>query len=294
MPEFFSPTSVEAALAILADHPHQALVMAGGTDLLPDLRKGRKQPQVLVNITTIPGLDQIRVKDGTVVVGAAVTFADIRDHPLFDQQVHVLAEAARSVGGPGIQSAATWVGNLVQAMPAADGAIVALALQAEAHVVSKEQAVWIPVEFLFLGPGSSRIDSSAQIVTHLRFPLPNGAWGTAWQRIGRRSALTLPILNCAATLTLQGENIQQAVIALGPVAPTPLRLKVAEAFLAGKPPTQLVFAEAGRLAQSGSDPRSNVLRASREYRLAIIPVIVQRALAGAASRAIGRNEKKDQ
>jgi carbon-monoxide dehydrogenase medium subunit len=291
MPEFFSPLSVEAALTILAEHPGQALVLAGGTDLLPDLRKGRKLPQVLVNITRIPGLDQIRVGNGYVVIGAAVTFADIEAHPWFQQQAHALAEAARSVGAPGIRSAATWVGNLVQAMPAADGAIVALALQSEACLVSNQGTEWRPVESLFLAPGRSVVDSSCQIITHLRFPIPDGAWGTAWQRIGRRTALTLPILNCAIKLTFQDELIQQAVIALGPVAPTPFRAREAETFLIGKPPTMAVFAETGLLVQSESNPRSNVLRASREYRLAVIPALVQRGLISAAMRATGRFEK---
>lgn len=291
MPEFFSPSSVEEALAILADHPQQARVMAGGTDLLPDLRKGKKQLQALVNISAIPGLDQIHEQDGFAMVGAAVTFTDIEKHPLFRQRVHALAEAARSVGAPGIRNAATWVGNLVQAMPAADGAIVALALQAEAYVVSQEQADWLPVESLFMAPGRSLIDSSCQIITHLRFPLPDGTWGTAWQRIGRRTALTLPILNCAVKMTIEAELIQQAVIALGPVAPRPLRAKEAEAFLAGKLPSPAVFAEAGRLAQSESEPRSNALRASREYRLAVIPVLVQRALVSAAMQANELDEK---
>ncbi len=293
MPEFFSPTSVEAALAILAEYPQQARILAGGTDLLPELRKGKKELQALVNISDIAGLDQIQVQDGFAVVGAAVTFADLEKHPLFRQRVHALAEAARSVGAPGIRNAATWVGNLVQAMPAADGAIVALALQAEAHVVSKEQADWLPVETLFVAPGRSLINSSCQIITQLRFPLPDGNWGTGWERIGRRTALTLPILNCAVKLTMKAELIQQAVIALGPVALRPLRAKEAEAFLAGKPASAAILAEAGRLAQRESEPRSNVLRASREYRLAVIPVLVQRALVSAAVRANEQNVKSD-
>jgi carbon-monoxide dehydrogenase medium subunit len=150
------------------------------------------------------------------------------------------------------------------------------------------------VESLFLAPGTSLIDSSRQIITHLRFALPDSAWGTAWQRIGRRTALTLPVLNCAVKLTMVDELIQQAVIALGPVAPRPVRVKGAEAFLTGKLPSAEVFAEAGRLAQSESEPRSNVLRASREYRLAIIPVLVQRALANAAMRANDQDEKVNQ
>jgi carbon-monoxide dehydrogenase medium subunit len=292
MVDYFSPASVEEALGLLAAHPQRAMIIAGGTDLLPDLRKGKKQPQVLVNITCIPGLDQIWIEAGYIMVGAAVTFSVIKDHPMFRRQVHALAEAACSVGAPGIQSAATWVGNLVQAMPAADGAVIALALEAEALVVSQNQAIWQPVEKLFLSPGRSAIDSSCQIITRLRFPIPDGTWGTAWQRIGRRTALTLPILNCAVKLVLDDGRILRAVVALGPVAPRPFRAKATETFLISKPPTPEVFAEAGRLAQSESDPRNNVLRASREYRLAVIPVLIRRALTSASMRANGLEDTK--
>lgn len=285
--EYCTPASLEEALGLLAAYPGQARIIAGGTDLLPDLRKGIKRSRFLVNITRLPGLAQIRVEADFVEVGAAVTFANLKEHPFFRRQVHALAEAAGSVGAPGIQTAATWVGNLVQAMPAADGAIIALALEAEARIVDQNKTVWQLVEALFLGPGKSAIDSSCQIITHLRFPVPSGAWGTAWQRLGRRTALTLPIINCAVKVVLDGERIQRAIVALGPVAPRPFRAKEAEAFLAGKLPTPDVLAEAGRIAQRESDPRSNALRASREYRLTIIPVLTSRALISAIERTKG-------
>ncbi len=291
--EYCTPASLEEALGLLTAHPGQARIIAGGTDLLPDLRKGNKHPQFLVNIMRLPGLDQIKVDANFVEVSAAVTFANIKEHPFFKRHIHALAEAAASVGAPSVQTAATWVGNLVNAMPAADGAIVALALEAEVRVVDQNKSVWQPVETLFLGPGKSAIDSSCQIITHLRFPVPSGAWGTAWQRVGRRTALTLPIINCAVKVVLDGERIQRAIVALGPVAPWPFRAKETEAFLAGKLPIPDVLAEAGKIAQRESNPRSNELRASRAYRLAIIPVLIRRALISAVGRAKSLVETKD-
>jgi carbon-monoxide dehydrogenase medium subunit len=123
------------------------------------------------------------------------------------------------------------------------------------------------------------------MITHLRFKVPDVAWGTAWQRIGRRAALTLPTINCAVKVELADEKIQHAVVALGPVASTPFRAKACEAFLVDQPPTQENFTEAGRLAQGEANPRGNPLRASREYRLSIIPVVVRRALEIACQRA---------
>ena len=197
MPEYCRPETIGEALDLLNSHPARARIIAGGTDLLVDLRKGKAQVQILVDITRIPELGQVRIEGEYVEVGAAVTFAAIQDHAYFKRSIPMLAEAAGSVGAPGIRSAATWVGNLVQAMPAADGAIVALALEAEARLVEAGGAKWIPVTSLFAGPGQSAIDPCRQMISHLRFKIPGTAWGTAWQRVGRRAALTLPTINCA-------------------------------------------------------------------------------------------------
>lgn len=285
--QYVTPHSVEEALGLLREGAGQARIVAGGTDVLPGMRAGKIQTRCLVDITRIPGLDQINVTDEFVEVGAAVTFADLKDSTWINRHVQALADAARAVGSLAIQNAATWVGNVVQAMPAADGAIIAIALDAEAYRVDGHQAVWQPVETLFQGPGLSAVDPTRQLVTHIRFPRPGGAWGSAWQRIGLRPSLVLPILNCAVSLQLSpdGGCIERAAIALGPVAPRPFRARPAEAFLAGQPPTRASLAEAARLVRQEANPRDSARRASRAYRLAIIPALVQDALEMAAQRA---------
>ena len=285
--EYLYPTSVEEAVAQLERCGGEGRVIAGGTDVMVDIHKGRIHPRCLVDVTRIPGLDRIEVAEDFVQVGAAVTFADLKDSPFLNQHVPALADAARAVGAAAIQSAATWVGNIVQAMPAADGAIVAIALEAEARVVGGDGAAWRPVESLFCGPVVSAVDPSRQLVTHLRFPCPRSPWSTAWRRIGRRPSLVLPILNCAVKLCLDRDRarVVRACIALGPVAPRPFRAREAEAFLVGQPPTPDVLAQTACLCQAESDPRSSVMRASREYRLAVIPALVGDVLTVAAQRA---------
>jgi CO/xanthine dehydrogenase FAD-binding subunit len=284
---YLTPTSVAEAIGYLEAFAGEARVIAGGTDVMAGIRKGEIDPRCLVDITRIPGLDRITVTEDLVEVGAAVTFAALKDDPFLNRHVHALADAARSVGAIPIQNAATWVGNIVQAMPAADGAIVALALEAQACVVDRTAAEWRPVESLFRGPGVSAVDPTRQIVTHVRFPRPPLPWATAWRRVGRRPSLVLPILNCAVTLRLdaEGGRIERATVALGPVAPRPFRAREAEDFLRGQPPTAEIFAQAACIVQGKSHPRSSVTRASREYRLAAIPPLVGDALATAAQRA---------
>ena len=293
MTEYLAPTSIEEVIRLLKAYQGEALIIAGGTDVMPDVRKQKIQPRCLVDITRVPDLDGINVTDAFVEVGAAVTFAAIKNCPFLNQHVHALTDAARSVGTLAIQNAATWVGNIVQAMPAADGAIIAIALEAEAHVVDDHGATWRCVESLFSGPGVSTIDPSRQFVTQLRFPRPGPWWGTAWRRIGRRPSLVLPILNCAVKLCLDagGARIAHGSVVLGPVALRPFRAREAEAFLKDQSPTADVFAQAARIAQGESNPRSSVMRASRAYRLSIIPALVSDALSAAAERAGNTNHE---
>lgn len=285
--EYAYPHCIEEAVELLARWSGEARIIAGGTDVLPDIRKKTIDPRCLVDITRIPGLDQISVAEDWVVIGAAVSFAAIKDSPFLSQRVHALVDAARSVGTVAIQNAATWVGNIVQAMPAADGAIVAVALEAEAFITDGVCSEWHPVASLFVGPGVTRVDPTRQFVTHIRFPYLGGSWGTAWSRVGRRPSLVLPILNCAVTLLLDADcaRIQRATIALGPVAPGPFRARAAETFLLQQPPQPRVFARAAQLVQQEANPRDSIMRASRAYRLSIIPPMVSETLETAALRA---------
>lgn len=281
------PTSVEDAVEILVRNAGSARVIAGGTDLLPAIQKDKINPACLVDITRIPGLDQVNITHDYVEVGAVVTFGMIKDHPFFNEHIHALVEAARSVGAIAIQNAATWVGNLVQAMPAADGAIIALALEAEAHIVDADRSEWRPVEALFGGPGISEIDPTRQIITAIRFPRPGDGCGTAWKRTGRRPSLVLPIINCAVKLQLDAdaELVEKANIALGPVGKTPTRARKAEAYLKGILPSLERLTRAAEIVQGEANPRDSLMRASRAYRLAIIPPLVESALTTAAKRA---------
>jgi len=297
MLDYICPSTVEEALASLEAWGGKGRIVAGGTDLLPDIRKGRIDTHCLVDITRIDELQRIEFGEDWVTLGAAVTFGAIRRHAFLQAGVHALVEAAASVGAWAIQNAATWVGNLIQAMPAADGAIVALALDAEAYLVTGEERRWERVEDLFAGPGLSRIDPCREIVTHLRFPVPADGTGTAWRRVARRSSLVLPILNCAARVQLgrgvPGRNsrsedqqvIEDVAIALGPVAPRPHRARTAEALLRGASPSLDRLRQAAQAAQREARPRTSVMRASKEYRLEILPSLVEDALVAAVDRA---------
>ncbi len=264
-----------------------ARIIAGGTDLMLASHRGQLDPRDLVDITRIPGLDEIVIGADWITVGATVTFDRLRESACLAARVPALVEAASSVGAQPIQQMATWVGNIAQAMPAADGGVAAVALEAEARVVDCTGARWVAVESLYKGAKTSAVDATRQMISHVRFPTPPPLWGCAWRRVGRRPSLTLPILNCAVTVRLGSnpELVLAATIALSPVAALPFRARQAEEFLLNLAPTPENLQRAAAIAQSECHPRSSPLRASAEYRRALIPVMVLEALALAVQRA---------
>lgn len=285
------PTSIEEALETLARYQGQAQLIAGGTDLVIELQEGKHTVECLVDVTRIPGLDRIERQEGWIVMGANVTFRQIKESALLQEEARVLPEAAATVGALQIQTVATLAGNLVSALPAADGSVALLALEAEARIADGQGQAWRPVKELFLGPGKSALDPTRQMITHIRFPVAQGRHGSAWERIGRRRALVLPILNCAAYVGLdaEGEQFEWARLSLGPVAPVPFRARESEAFLAGKPVSLDIMRQAGDIAAREAQPRTSLLRASREYRLEVLPVLVRQGLERAVAQAQARS-----
>jgi len=284
------PSSIEETLQILDRYQGRARIIAGGTDLAIEFQEGRGRAACLVDVTRITGLNRIERDGDWIVIGCGATFRQIKDSPLLHEQGRVLSEAACSVGALQIQNVATLAGNVVNGMPAADGAVALLALDAEAAVADPGGTSWRPVAGLFLGPGQSAVDATRQMVTAIRFPALGAGQGSAWERIGRRRALVLPILNCGVSVALEpgGRRLAWARIALGPVAPVPFRAHRAEAFLAGRPAGEQDFAEAAEIASRECQPRSSILRASREYRIEVLKVLVRQGLARAAAQAQDR------
>jgi CO/xanthine dehydrogenase FAD-binding subunit len=286
--EYLFPSSVEEALAMLAEREGRARVVAGGTDLIIQLTEGQRSADCLVDITRIPELNRITLEDGMVVLGANVTHRQVSESPLVRERATVLAEACRAVGSLQIRNMGTLGGNVVNAMPAADGSIALLALEAEAEIADGTGRRWVPLPDLFAGPGVSRVDSTREMLTALRFHALRERQGSALERIARRRALALPILICAVVVTLSedGGDFESARIALGPVAPVPFRASQAEESLRGAAVSLETMARAGEIAMQESHPRSSLLRASREYREEIIKVLVRRGLERAVHGAI--------
>lgn len=285
--EYLLPASVEEALEMLAAYEGEARIIAGGTDLIIQLRNKERSARCLVDITWIEELKRISMDGDTIVIGAGVAHSQVASSDMIRKRAAVLAEAAQAIGSPQIRNAGTVVGNVVNAQPAADTAVALLALGAEAEIASQAGIRRVPLEELFLGPGLSSVDSTAEVVTAVRFPALGENQGSAFERIAKRKALALPILNAAVVVTLNstGDAFQEARIALAPVAPTPFRARGAEGALRDAAVAPASIEQALGAALQESHPRTSLLRASREYRQEMIKVLLRRAINRAVSAA---------
>jgi carbon-monoxide dehydrogenase medium subunit len=177
---------------------------------------------------------------------------------------------------------------VVNALPAADGAIGLTALDAEAEVAEATGRRWTSLADLYAGVGRCTVDSRQAMITQLRFPALEDGDGSAFERLAKRKALILPILNAAVVLRMDHGAVRQARIAIGPVATTPFVATDASASLVGQVPGQAMVAEAARLAAQAAQPRYSLLRGSAEYRKSMVEVLVRRALSRAVALTSGQ------
>ena len=289
------PPTVDEAIALLARYEGRARVVAGGTDLILELQQGRRSPvEALIDVTRIGEMTRIEEADGYLVLGAAVTHTAIVAAPRLTGAATCLVESCGVIGGLQVRNVATIGGNVAHGLPAGDGTLSLVALDAEAEVASVLDSPvvkfhlrreWRPVLSLYAGPGQSAIDQTRQVITRFRFrPVAPGE-ATAFKRIMRPQGVALPILGMAVWLRMSGEAVEAARIALGPAGPRPLRASRAEAFLAGRRLSEDALDRVAELILVEAKLRTSKHRATAEYRRELIDVLVRRALPLAERRA---------
>jgi carbon-monoxide dehydrogenase medium subunit len=274
------PNNLAEALTLLEQGGGRSRVIAGGTDLILQMRQGEYEIDLLVDITGIEELRRIGESEGWIQIGAAVTHAEVAKNCLIRKEARALSEGCAQVGSPQIRNMATLVGNVISAQPAGDGAVPLTALEAEIEVVSKTGERWVPLEETYRGIGLSCIDPCREVATKVRFKKLGGKGRTRFFRMSRRRALALPILNGAVAILLNSSvnRIQEARIALGPVAEKPFRPRTAEAFLQSKEVSPEFILEAARIASEEANPRTSLLRGSDFYRKEMIRLYLGRAI----------------
>jgi CO/xanthine dehydrogenase FAD-binding subunit len=287
--EYFVPTSLEEALAMLKERQGQARVIAGGTDLIIQLKKKEVTTKRLVDVTNLDELKGIELEDGFIRVGACVTHQELASSRLIRERAAALAEGASQVGSPQIRNMGTVGGNIVNAQPAADTVVPLMALEAEVEVATATGTRREPLGGLCVGPGQCTVDSTAEILTGVWFRALGPHRGSAFERLAKRKALALPILNAAAVVTLNdgGDTFQEVRLAVGPIGPTPSRAFNAEEALRGAAVEAQAIAAAMKIAAQEAQPRSNPLRGSQEYRQEMVKVLLHRSIERAVQMVRG-------
>jgi CO/xanthine dehydrogenase FAD-binding subunit len=284
-----APTSVGEAVALLADFGPRAKPLAGGTDLLVQLRRGLFAPDVLVDIKRIPELNRIEfdAADG-LTVGAAVSCAWLCDHPAV-RAYPGLIDAASIIGGAAVQGRATLGGNLCNAAPSGDSISVMIVLDATATIAGPQGTRTVPVADFCTAPGKTVL-SPGELLVAIHFPPPVPNTGAHYLRFIPRGEMDIAVAGAGAWIALNDDHtaITGARVALSAVAPTPLSVEAAGAALVGKAPTEEAFAEAAKLAQEAARPISDV-RGTAAQRSHLVGVLTRRALRGAVARAKGEN-----
>lgn len=281
--EYFEPRTVEEVVRILFMYGGEAKVLAGGVDLVPKMRKRQIQPKCLVSIQRIPGIDYIE-GDGAegLRIGALTSLRSIELSPAIQKDYELLHEAIHQIASIQVKNMGTAVGNLCVATPASDIALPLLVLGAKLRIVGLTQERNVPIEKFFIGVGQTVLQPS-EIVTEVLLPSPPAATGGAFLKLVR-TATDVAKVNVAVTVTVTDGICQDVKIALGSVAPTPIRANKAEEALKGKKLDQETIAEAAETAAEETKPIDDI-RSTAEYRKEVTKVLVRRAIEKASKRA---------
>ena len=285
--DYVAPRSVAEAIALLADEGRVARAFAGGTDLLVQLRQGRRDVDLVVDIKRIPDLRELGYdpQDG-LRLGAAVTCAELCANPTVVQHYPGLVEAVSLIGGAAIQQRATVGGNLCNAAPSADSIPALMVLDAWAEVTGPQGTRRVAVREFCTGPGATVL-APEELLVALHVPSPAPRSGAAYLRFTTRKEMDIAVVGVGAWLRLSEDlaRIEEARIALGAVGPTPLVADEASAALIGcASDDEVVFMEAARLAQQVARPISDT-RGTAAQRRHLVGVLVRRALQRGVARA---------
>jgi carbon-monoxide dehydrogenase medium subunit len=277
--EYVEPASLEEAISILGSSEN-ARVLAGGTDLILGMREKKIEPRAIVNIKRIPGLDRMQIDElGSVRIGALVTMDAIERSEFVQTAFPILAHAAHTLGSFQIRNRATIGGNLCNASPAADTAPPLIALRAIVKIVGAKGERLVKLEDFFEGPGKTVL-SRDEVLTEVEVPSQAGESYGAYLKHGPRNAMDIATVNAAMMFTLHKQKCTEARIALGSVAPVPLRARKAETEIHGKMIDESSVRRVAEVASEECSPISD-LRGSAEYRKAMVKVLVRRLFGNA-------------
>src|SRR5687767_7645366 len=296
---YLRPKTLAEAMDAFSSAPKPLAPIAGGTDLLLDLEQRRHSPvHTLIDVTEIEELLALELRADSLFIGAGVPVNRIVLDPLIGAHAQALVEACELIGGPQVRNVATLGGNVAHALPAADGTIALLALDAEAEIVTftssgeerRRSAEGIntrrvPFKDLFLGPGKSSLKHGEELIVGFYLPILKNNQASCFKRIMRPQGVALPIINVAIWLEREKDAIKDIRIAVGPGAATPWRARDAEQILIGKSMNDETVEAALEILLAHVGFRSSPRRASADYRRHLVESLFKNTIESAWKRA---------
>ena len=269
----------------MANAPGPALPLAGGTDLILDLDQGRHPPvHTIVDITSVREMLPIEIRGNELFIGASVSHTHIVESELVAQHAQALVDACGLIGGPQVRNVATLGGNVAHALPAADGTIALMALNAQVEIANQKGSRRVPIAEMFLGPGKSALIQN-ELLVGFYLPLQNKNQASAFQRVMRPQGVALPIINLAVWLVREQDRIADIRIAVGPGGPKPWRALASESDLSGKRLSDETITHALGILLQDVKFRTSPHRASAEYRRHLAKTLFKDTLEAAWKRA---------
>jgi CO/xanthine dehydrogenase FAD-binding subunit len=278
LPEFelLMPQTLSEALDMLAQGAPDVVPVAGGTSLLVDMRGGLRQPGTLMNVAGLEELGTIRRENGHVVVGGGVTIAQLLDSPLVQEHAPILIKAAERFANPLVRNRATVGGNLAYASPAADTAPPLLVLNAEVELTSVTGSRYVPLRDFMTGVRKTA-RRPEELLTAVRWPVPGKKSADAYHKLALRKADAISVVSVAVFVEHEGETCGDVRIAMGAVAPNPIRAEEAEEALRGKPLTPETIEQVAHFSCEATCCIDDI-RGSADYRKKVTRAIVRRLL----------------
>lgn len=275
---YLVPKTLDEAVSLFESHSDRVMYVAGGTDVIVKTKQGKVAPDYLISLKHLSGLDQVQINPDTkeLIIGALATHRILETSALIQHQYPIIHDAVQHIGSTQIRNVATIGGNIVNAVPSADGAIPLIALDGVAKIYGPNGERTVDLIHFFEGPGQTVLETG-EILTEIVVPAQLPHTGGAYQKVGRRAAMELPLIGVGIVLTLDPDTAacRKARICLGVAAPTPLRTLSAERFLIGKVLNEDILFEAGKIAAEESRVRDSI-RGQAWYRREMVSVFVRR------------------
>lgn len=285
--KYLAPSCIEEAVAFRRQFGESARFIAGGTEIVPLMTRGKLRQTCLIELSRLSELAVLDQRDGVFRIGAAITLARLHESALVNENWPALAEACASIREPQVRNRGTIGGNVAHGVPSADLIPPLLTFEAKIKLMGSRGERLVPLDRFLIGPYKTDLRPD-EIVAEIQLPQPEEKLGSAFLKLTKFGGSGLSVATVAAAVSIQDDRISAARVAMGSAGPVSRRVTDAEAFLEGKQLTDEALAQAGQLVSDSADPREGSIRASPVYRRRVLRALAKRAIAIAAKRSSDR------